>query len=226
MAIFNTVYGGEWKWKPWSNTIAYYPLTTITTTSDMKGSGTAYDLTNWWDVTFWTYNWVNCAHFGGTATSSRLYSSTSLFTWSSTFTVNLWYRATDTMNWHNNIFSVWTANWTNSFVIWINNPNSQWTLYVWWWNNDRNAWYLMEQDKWYNITYTHDNWTIKVYVNWNLEYTWSVSFTIQNWFTWLWTSVYSRDGMIWNLSEVIVESAEWTSDEVAKYYNSTKANYS
>lgn len=215
-------------WQPWANTIAYYPLTSISTVNDMKGSWVAYDLTNNGDVTFWTYDWIDCAKFWWTQNTSCLYYNSSLFTWSAEFTVNIWHKQLSTYSWsHNNILGVWTYLWTNWFIEWVKTNNSH--LFVWWWTNDRDTWYVMPVWTWQNIVYTHKNWNIKVYVDGVLKYTGTVSFTIWNWKTILWWWIISWDvsvdNMQWYLSNVIFESVEWTAQEIADYYDRTKANY-
>lgn len=215
-------------YEPNEHTLAYYPLTTTTTVNDMKGSGTAYNLTNNWDVTFWTYDWVGCAKFWWTQNTSCLYYNSSLFTWSAEFTVSVWHKQIIWYSWyHNNILSVWTHNGTNGFIEWINNT----TLYVWWWTNDRNTWYTMTVWDWRNIVYTHKNGTIKVYVNWALKYTGTVSFNIQNWRTILWwwisnqSSYVSSDNFQWYLSDAIFENVEWSAQDVQDYYDLTVDRY-
>lgn len=210
-------------WLPNKDTIAYYPLNATTTVNDMSGNSKTLTNNN---VTFWTYNWVDCANFSG---SQSLYRSESLFTWSSTFTVSFWYRRTWTYANHQNIFSVWTANWTNNFLIWLSYQTSwasDWTLMIWWWNNDRITWYVVPQDEWLHIVYVHTNWTIKVYVNSSLKYTGTVSFNIQAWYTGIgcWIS-YTTQPIIWNMSELIVENKGWGDDEITSYYNQTKSQY-
>ena len=60
-------------WLPNKDTIAYYPLNATTTVNDMSGNSKTLTNNN---VTFWTYNWVDCANFSG---SQSLYRSESLF---------------------------------------------------------------------------------------------------------------------------------------------------
>ena len=50
------------EWKPDSNTVAYYPFTSETTTNDMKTSGTKYNLNVNKNITFGNYQGANCAY--------------------------------------------------------------------------------------------------------------------------------------------------------------------
>lgn len=209
------------KWKPWANTLAYYPLTATDTVNDMSWNWK--NLTNTW-VTFGTVWNVSCATFNG---SSYLNRSESLFTWSPDFTVNLWYKRTWVFYAHNNIFSVWTTSWTNSFIEWMY-PNwaNEWHLMVWWFTNDRDTWYYVPENTWLNLVFTHSWWTIKVYVNNSLKYTGTVSYTIQSWYTWVGCWIGNGNCMIWNLSNIIVENKVRTDTEISDYYDGTKSLYS
>jgi len=206
------------KWKPSSSTIAYYPLTATDTVNDKSWNWK--NLTNTW-VTFGTVWNVSCATFNG---SSYLNRSESLFTWSSTFTVNLWYRRTWTYAAHYNVFAVWTAGWTNSFIIWM--TETDWKMMLWWWTNDRNTWYSLTENTWLNIVVTHSWWTVKVYGNGSLVYTWTVSYSIQSWYTWVGCWTTNNACMIWNLSNVIIENKVRTAQDVKDYYDGTKSLYS
>lgn len=216
-------YFEDYEWQPWDDTIAYYPLDSINTVNDMKGSWTAYDLTNSW-VAFWTYGWVDCAYFNG---SSYMYRSNSLFTWSAEFTINLWYQRTSTTTSAQNIIAIWTANSTNSFILWLyDNTN---IMYLWWRTNDRNTWYTPPLNTRINICITHKNWTIKVYINWNSTpvYTWTVSYWITATATniWSWVQWASWLKMYGYMSKLIFESNERTEQQRTDYYNSTKSLY-
>ncbi len=203
---------------PWANTIAYYPLTSITTTSDESGNW--HTLSNN-SVQFWTYNWVDCANCNW---SAYLYRSESLFTWNQDFTVNFWFCRTgayDSGHW--NIMAVGTRNNPNCWISWIK-PET-WMLYNGWWSNDRDTWYLVPQDARLNIVYSHSNNNMSIYVNWVSYYNGWVSYGIRTGYTAIWCWVNYENPVIWNFSNVIFENVWWTAQEVADYYNQTKALY-
>ena len=224
MAIFNTVYGGEPKWKPGSNTIAYYPLTSTTTTSDMKWSGTAYNLTNSGNVTFWTYNWVSCAYFNGT-TNWYLYNTSLSFSYPSEQTVCVWMYISGTSSWvYQAIYHIWIVGWTWKLGSWFRYGTwlslSGWTgssevIKSW---NINWAWHLLA-----NIT----NWNSSIqYLDW-VQYqsnTNSLSATQSGIYLWGAQNT-SSDRLTWYESELIVENKARTSDKVMAYYNQTKSNY-
>ena len=212
--------GWGW-WQPWANTLAYYPLTSTTTVNDMSGNNK--NMTNNWSVTFGNVLWVDCATFSW---SNYLNKGESLFTWSATFTVNLWYKKTWNYDNHTNLFTIGTSNGKNNFLIWgypswdkINH------LMLWWWDNDRDTLYIVPSNTWINIIVTHSWWAVNVYINGNLQYTWTVDYNIQSWYTWVWCSPTNSTPMIWNMSNLIIESSQRTSQEASDYYNLTKWNY-
>jgi hypothetical protein len=210
-------YIGEYqeKWQPWANTIAYYPLNSTTTVNDMSGNNR--NLTNNW-VQFWEYDWVDCAY---ASWSSYAYIISNPITWNSSFTASIWCKMSSTSWWKNSI-AFWNS-WNNvSFSIWVNGTS----LYTGWWNNDRNTGYTMSTNTRTHTVVTHDNWTIKVYVNGTLQYTGTVSFSLSNTKTVIgaWLASY-WDKWEGYLSDAIEETVVWTAQEVSDYYNQTKWNY-
>ena len=206
------------KWKPWANTIAYYKLE-----SDANDySWNSKNMSNSW-VTFNEYSWVNCWYFNGSWYLSR---SWSLFTWSSDFTVSAWIKPD--WNWVSGkgrvIYTNGTASWTRIFTMWLK-PISTWNLMVWWWSNDRDTSYIPAVNSWTHCVMAHSWWTIKVYCNWSLIYTGSVSFNISNNISSIWRQVNGSDYFYWYLSNIIIENNQRTAQEVADYYNQTKWNY-
>ena len=222
MAIFNTVYGGEPKWKPNANTIAYYPLTSSTTTSDIKWW---YNLTVWHSSpTFWTYQWVDCAKFNGS--NNDLYNN-SLNPWAygHQFTISLyayfWWWSTAILIW--NVYKT-GSNYYN-FSLW-KNPNASYINMEWvnFWTISTNSWW------WHNLVVTCNERAVTTYVNWVQQNTGTLWLSLSN--NWVWRLWVTEDG--WNyyyyfngwLSNVIVENKIWTSTEVSNYYNQTKWLYS
>lgn len=217
MAIFNTVYGGEWKWKPWSNTIAYYKLETDTkdyswNNRDLTNSWVTFVSSIWWaTIPVWYFNW-----------SSRAYINwaTQLNTW---YTISLWQK--------------WN---TGAFIFDLRNNNEywQWVMMIhesWYFklrqqkasnaeeeysrtdDNNRNHWVL---------TWTGSVWTI--YFNWTQvkQATINNSINTSNSNLSLW-SRYSgnTNNWTWYISNFIVESSVWSAQEVLNYYNKSKSKY-
>lgn len=220
-----------YSWEPWANTIAYYPLTASSTTNDMKGFGTAYNLTSWWTApSFWTYGWVSCANFSA---SWVLYTNSWSGSMSADYTMCWWYYETWNPpydNWVifgtriNNVegFMAIRAKWRPNSQYWItwvsSNPNqnirytSSYTASAWW----------------QHVCITCGGSTLKLYINW--EYKSSLTRYTTDTCNYILLSRYrvadSLDrSMRWYLSEVIFESKERTATEIQKYYNRKKANY-
>lgn len=213
MPIINMVYKKKKWWKPWANTIAYYPLTTDVNDYSWNGN----NMTNNW-IVFWTYNGVKCAYLNNSSYATK---SWSLFTWNPTFTVSIWF---------NNIArndgetprAFGSSEGTNSFILWISNTR---ILYTWWWSNDRNTGYTITANTWYNVVFAYSWWSGTVYVNWASVYSWTRSPTIWNTSTLIWDNHTLTAKWYWYLSDAIFENKKWSADEVSKYYESTKSIY-
>lgn len=222
MAIFNTVYGGEPKWKPWSNTIAYYPLTATSTVNDMSWNNLT--LTWGWTYQFWTYGWVDCCSI-----SNGYFTANHSWSWDITILARCnyqWEPANDTwviaMTYSSYPVSQIGYNKKNKRP---NNDPSWWIYaYAQWGSSlDYTTNYHQNANQWYLVTWVRDGSSIKLYINWVLEKEKAIS---------IWTLSYTQLGisrktrsMVGYVSNVIFEDKIWTVDEIAKYYNSTKWNY-
>ena len=214
-------------WKPWANTIAYYPLTSTSTVNDM--SGNSRNLTNNWTL-FGTYGWVDCAYFDNT-NSKKLYWTLPL-TWNQTFTVNVyvqrkWWIYT---NDNPNIFtlgSIWTT-W-RCFWVW-----AEWNNYYYQFYTRGTDWIsttVNTLDTWEMLTVTNDGSKITLYKNTTQILQQSVTldvndtkFTIGSFPTMAsWNGSWYRYN--WYMSQFIVENRAWTADQIAWYYNQTKSLY-
>jgi hypothetical protein len=218
-SLLKNAYIGE-VWTPTSNTLWYYPLTSQTTVNDMSGNWN--NLTNNW-VTFWNYGWHDSGIFNRNWFLSL---NKSLVTWWQDFSVNVWFKYS-VQDYYQTILWVGAENSNYNFLIWAQSNNHH--LMLWWWNNDKDTWYVLNGD-WKNCVVTHSGWTAKVYINWSLIYTGSVSYNISNNVTriWYWVSTstsWSGGKFEWWISEVIIENNVWSADKVLNYYNNTKANY-
>ena len=217
MAIFNTVYGGEWKWKPWANTLAYYELTTDASDSSWNSN----DATNHW-ATFssdWAYFDV-----GYYIQLPKLLDITE-------YTINVWLKTPTHPSWNQgfNIYNDW--GWANRNIMCLVYASTVWgylgngstnqqsygtSINTWtWWNN---------------IVLSRNGTNLKIYVNWNKELDTTVSYSPVSSGSntiyigtepWGWSSY----NCAWYLKDYIIEDVQWTDQEVLDYYNNTKANY-
>lgn len=209
-------------WRPWANTVAYYPLTSTSTVNDM--SGNELTLTNNWNAVFWTYDWVDCAYFNWNA-SLRQSSLTTQYIWQ-TFTFMAWMKVVTECN-------VWTYNnqWTNR-GIWLviqNNNDKIWGS-IWQWGSFLDVVYNTTiNNTWYLIWLTHNsNWDLKLYFNGVQVQTgsWAVNEWASNFA--IWAAVFKESEIYYSngyVSNVIIEDKERTDQEVSEYYNLTKWNY-
>ena len=205
-------------WQPWANTVAYYPLTSTTTTSDESGNNR--NLTNSW-ASFWVYQNVDSCYVNW-----RLYCN-----WISNpsqFTLNCRYcmRATS----EHYYLTLWLKDWTwadasNLTILWEFNgrPNwsgfwiqYNWTAYEWLTNGTK--WTL---GVWYNGVGTYDWTTLKIYLNWALQKSVTTSITSVNTILLGYGAAQAQV----NVSNAIVENIARTAEEIQDYYNYTKSNY-
>lgn len=221
MTILNMVYYKvvSW-WQPWANTIAYYPLKS--NTNDYSWNW--YNLTNLWNVTFGTYQWVNCAIFNGTS-NSQLYNTSISYSAYPTQTVAVW------------IYVTWTSSGVYQTIYHIGTAIRYWKLGTWF---NYNTWLCLwswdgqyESVKAWNINWA---WHLLVnvtsgsssvqYLDW-VEYqtfTNSLSYT-QTWLYVWWAQSTSAERLTWYESELILENKARTAQEITDYYNLTKWDY-
>lgn len=211
---------------PTVNTVAYYPLTSSTTVSDLSWNN--HNLTNNSNlVTFWTNAWVDCANFWTPWRSSHnLYYTNPTFlpSWNASRTMSIWAYNTRTST-HDSLMCFWGA-WSSK-NLWGFFYNS-W-VYIAWYSADTSQ-YNFTQNVWHNVIWTFDGSVIRLYLDWALQGTKSTSLnttTGKFWIGWGSTSsAFSSDHYRdWYLSECIVENVTRTATEISDYYNSTKSKY-
>lgn len=216
-------------WKPWSETIAYYPLTSETTVNDMSGNNR--NLTNKWG-TFGTYEWVSCVYVGGS--SRYLYINDSWMpTWNSARTFAFW---------HYNLNSSPTRNAEPFIVQWTLSTNKILMLYTWdsgssstnsYYNQITQYWtwatfWTSPRGEWVCNVVTYDWAKFTWYVNWTSTGTWTYTIATNGtrlsiWCAVQWTSVWNAFN--WYMSKVVLSSGVRTAQEISDYYNSTKSDY-
>ena len=206
-------------WKPNANTLAYYPLTSSTTTSDM--SWNSKTMTNNRNVQFWTYAGVNCWYFSWGSSWGYLSRSWSLWTGNSKYNFSCWFYKTTT--WDCAFFSIGypTGNqWNLCYV-------ETWKFVIGWWNNGVGTDVSCPVNSWHHLVQNFDGTTQRLYLDWVQVASNTPSPNITNNLTCIGISVNtsSTRPMYWYLSEVIFESVNWTAEEVKDYYNWTKAKY-
>lgn len=221
MYIWSTQVRPSW-WKPWANTVAYYPLTSTTTTSDESWNG--YDLSDYWTTTtFVTKDGVSCAYMDGS--TNLLYNSTltDTFIWQ-TFTVSYW--ITDTNQW--------------AVTAVVDNPYNWWGLYYEpWIAGGRLRWEFLNNwtpvrlmpnvtatSWWHHILMTHaSDGSAAIFYDWEQKATGNCSLWFGGWQFTIWWVVSIPAYFVGYFSNVILENKARTAKEVSDYYNLTKWNY-
>lgn len=211
------------KWKPWANTLAYYPL-------EKDGSSWIWwtTLTMSW-ITFTTEStWKWYAVFNGTATGNGgkwAYVSVSDLWYDMTF--SFWSKTSwnDGNRWDYTRFRVGSYN--RQQITSMSNPN--WYISARYnWNNNTTTNYAIPLDNvwhYYCITYW-SNW-IRIYLD-NIEVATS-SYTSTDRYSWTMYIWRTEDAgyywFNWWLSEFIIEKKARSDEERTNYYNQTKSNY-
>lgn len=211
--------------QPWANTLAYYPLDTINTINDLSWNN--HTLSNRWNVTFWIYDWVDCANFAASNPAWLYNSSDNIITDNMQYTYLAWINPDTTNSW---------SDWPRLFCSLSWNTAYGW-LFIWWMRQHNEAaapWWVTD---WPSLT---SGWQL-ICIVWDLSdgsYDWykNGSFVISDtWFTWArnWILIWAHetntsnvvDRYVWYMSKVIFENRQWTAQEILNYYNNTKWYY-
>ena len=209
MAIFNTVYGGEWSWQPWANTMIYYKFDWNLNDSSWNNN----NWTAWWTIIYWT-NYANLTSW---------YITVPNISYTNNFTVSIWAKCT-TNNWYitdnkaSNMF--WRIQiYSSQYSASTDYPSYSWVKYLW--NRD---------DNWHLITMSASSSWVVYYLDGVQKQT---SSAISSWtYTSTWTKIWT----VWNGTSAdnpwlyawhfIIESVARTADEISEYYNKSKKLYS
>ena len=206
-------------WTPTSNTLLYMPLNWDAKDEVSGNSGTWSGTAQYQTLASWL-KVANC--------NSSSYILTPSITTNAPITISWWLYRVD----GNVIFRSDSKNWTrNLWQIAINGRPAD-TQWAWWWiyyNGTGYLYYSWTNAWWKYIVVTlWSNW-VKIYVNWELTYTYnntSFVWKTQQW--WINFDQYSTSLPIpwaWYYSNLIIENRVWTAEQVALYYNNTKSNY-
>ncbi len=213
-------------WTPGANTVVYYPLTSTTTVNDQSGNN--HHLTNNNDlVTFWINAWVNCANFGTPwASTHNLYYTNPTFlpSWNASRTMSIWAYSTRT-SLHDSMMFFW---WERSSYKLCSLFFHTWVYFAGY--SADTSQYTFTTNTWHNVVATYDGSIVRLYLDgaqMGTKTTTLNTTTPKFWIGWGGTSPYYasnhyRDGY---LSECIVEDVVRTAQEVADYYDDTKAIY-
>jgi hypothetical protein len=228
MAIFNTVYGGEWSWKPWTNTLFYYNIDDNDTTS------TLYDKT--WNLNM---TWNAAPTYSTDSKVGRYvhWFSTSVFAKASKY-VNFGTEYTmSCLVYFDSSWSWWVlfAQWESSSLL----PNK--TLEFW----DTSVYFRTARSSPQQIDSQSNPWTNKwsvytfvcsqtwnyrrIYVNGSqiATTTYLNDTTLNGAYPsiWVWSQSTWSSPMQWYMKNLLGENKAWSEDEILNYYNKTKSKY-
>lgn len=217
MPIINLIYNAPREWKPWANTLAYYPLKEDVLDHSGNWNNGSWNPNSFADGVA-NYSW------NSTTLPTSLVSS-----W--TRTVSVWlngawpYDKIVAVLWQHTNVDYW-------FNIWFNR-NAWGTYYNWvlqWPQGSGTVYNYLEAlpsqlTWWHYVVAQRDISKIYIYVDgvfkWEDTYSWLSNNTFYLWYDhwyagWAWTG---------KVSELIFEDKIWTADEITDYYNQTKSNY-
>ena len=210
------------KWKPWSNTVAYYPLT-----SDVKDY--SWNWKNWtlnWSGSSYTWLWIKLT----TSSYITLPTMGSL----TTPTFSIWVNVTSASQFKNGEY-YYNSAWKTWIWIWFwtvsGSTNARPHWFIWNGSGEKNVYTAADKAPWTRNHYliTYNGSTAYFYINWvlNKSETYGLSSSNLNTYNWY---INGNNGSLnqhgsWVFSDCIVESAYWTATEVADYFNQTKATY-
>ncbi len=202
----------DFGWKPWANTIAYYPLNSTYNFTDNSW--------NWYDLTvsnasITTLDWVSCASYS----VGRAYNSTPSV-WTKR-TLSAWFYAQT--SW------VLIGTWANQNTFQCMMLSNAWTWKIQI-SDFHTIWYAsnISSNEWHHAVAVCDGADMYLYIDWVLANSWTHTQTDNSTWVSAWGKPFSDanpDNYTWYLSKVIIENTVRTAQEIANYYNQTKANY-
>ena len=219
--VWKDVESIKYEWKPGSNTVAYFPLT-----SDFVDVVTwNWPTTSSWDIPFTTKDWVLCASCPS-GSVERTYNNRNWSTWNNPLTWHMWCNKNSYSHEWQVAISTWYWTTTRCKAMGFHN-NQFWT---WWWNNDT---YHFDAPiwQWALYTWTFDWNTTKAYLNWELKNSKAMTYSVDsNNYSALFSQVIQSANNPWNSADwyyrdIVMEDRARTAEEIADYYNKTKWTY-
>ena len=224
MAIFNTVYGGKWPWKPWANTLAYYTFDNQT----LLNSATNTVDASWysWAWAFWEwYNgWysANISSWWPIALSIKIPQQD--FTICSCIKFNSYPPASWTWYWwFGNLWTSYSRIHCQFYYDWSTPVLQFWQYQSWSWYSQSGvtpATWILSANTWYKIVLVRNWTTVSIYIDWQLIWSWTDNYrnSTQTDTYYLWTSFdINARKLNWYIDNVIIENKARTLDEIQKY---------
>ena len=211
--------GGCGEWKPWANTIAYYPLKT-----DFKDySWNWYDMA--WNASITTIGDIQCTSFNWStalwATISTVPQAASPRTISCR--VNIYWSQFQYLRWY------WTSSAWKVLDAQISSSSSN----IFSINTAAESFGLgsISRENWLNIIFiSYDKYNVSAIINWQkTSYVMSQSRWLNTEWDYflIWAGIRwtSTNRFSWHMNEFIIENKWWSDNEAINYYNQTKSEY-
>ena len=211
---------GYMKWKPWVNTVAYFPLDSQYQLSDATWNFTPSSSSG---VSITTLNWIECAF---TNSNNQVLYSKNFSTWNNAHTWSFWiYRTSNSPEW-SVVISTWYGTGTRAKVMWFHYQN----LFFWGWNNDTYDTVEWPLNQRFNFIWTFDWSTSKCYYNATLVRTKSQTYSVDSnnsssLFNQRITNTSWNQQTYWYVKDIIMEDRAWTQEECTKYVNKMKKQF-
>ena len=212
-------------WTPWANTLAYYPLTSVTQLTDQSWNSRTLSKNKWTTPTFGTYGWVNCMY---TASAVDLRNANISIAGTAQTTVSWWYYKTANPNNDNGYmfgFFAWEDTMFNN-ITWGKGLRSLYWPFMRCKNNVRtaSAWQLTW---WHHYVASRNGSSWSFYCDgvlvWTLSWAADTTITADHIKISSYTS-YERSSF-WYFSNVIFENVAWSAQDVSDYFDLTKWDY-
>lgn len=210
---------------PTADTLAYYPLTSATTYSDLSGNNhTLSKRSGWADPTFWTYNWVDCVSY---SSYWWLECSISFDTRTAWFTMLAWVYIDSNVSTSLYNALMWFTNSSDYYLATTGIWYKRWTgLSIWQWRWGWETIVSADCVGWHLIGFTSNNQSCIMYRDGVQIATRTQDLRQASAVLCMPYYRTSADGGFtgW-MSNAIVETKTWTAQDFLDFYNATKSAY-
>ena len=210
----------QWWWQPWANTIAYYPLTSTSTTNDLSWNG--YNLTNSWATFSDNYCEINDSMFLFRNTSA----DANFISWSTDCTYSIWVKIL-WFNWNNNWYPYWQGEDSTARVWGLTMQSTSYWIDNWWYGEWVQVSMYNNYTDWHLITTVYDSTsqTKYLYLDWVLQTSKVQNVNISKDILYIWKDAIYGARLNAQISNFIIENKARTAQEISDYFNQTKWNY-
>lgn len=217
-----------WEWKPWSNTIAYYPLTD----NFNDYSWNSKNLSNTWSPTITTIDWIKCAYYNWSSYSRNTNISTPI----ADRTIACFFKTTQTSSCR--ILWVWSlpSSYWDYWKSWLQiNVGSKTEGNIWFddtqWPNNKTDTFSFDNSKFVCVVMAQSGSNCDLYINWEYKTTYTnltTSWTSASWkmvVVWAKANYNYSEKFTWYVWSCVVENKKRSDTEAELYFKTFKSNY-